>query len=210
MKDQIKSLLKKYHDKVIRYGVIAIVVLVALLVFLATGRESEPQLVTDTDEAVAEESEAVVSEAADPETIIVDVAGEVVNPTVVELPAGARIDDAIKAAGGCTEDADLSSINRAAFLSDGEKVYIPKEGEEIVTEPSDTSDDSSGTTSSKININKASSEELQQLNGVGPVTADKIVTYRATYGAFKTPEDIKNVDGIGDKTYAGFADQIEV
>lgn len=134
--------------------------------------------------------------------IVVDISGEVINPMVLELDEGSRINDAIKAAGGITKNADITNINRAAPLSDGEKIYIPskEEGSELVTE--------SDKMNSKININLASSSELTEIPGVGTVTAASIISYRDNNGKFKQIEDIILVDGIGEKTFSKMKDKI--
>jgi len=142
--------------------------------------------------------------------IIVDVAGEVENPSVIELPAESRINDAIQAAGGLTNQADISQINRAAILSDGEKIFIPTKPNPSAGSSSPNNEGNSpnvsnsggSTENSLININYASAVELQEVPGIGPVTSDKIIQYRTDHGLFRKLEEIKKVSGIGDKTYA--------
>ena len=151
--------------------------------------------------------------------IMVDVAGAVTNPTVVELPEGSRVFEAIEKAGGLTKDADTGPINRAELLTDGQKIYIPTKQEIKESQngqPSAAAQYSTGTyntggsQSKPININTADSATLQQLSGVGPATAEKIIDYRNNNGKFKTIEDIKNVSGIGEKTYEKFKDKITI
>lgn len=150
-------------------------------------------------------SETVMEE--DTGYIIVDISGEVVNPMVIELPAGSRIQDAISGAGGLTKNADISTVNRAEKLEDGTKILIPSKNETSDGNIS-SSESSSGSASTnikennnRVNINKADSEELRTLDGVGPAMAERIITYRNENGSFKTIEDLKNVSGIGDKTF---------
>ena len=149
--------------------------------------------------------------------IIVHVAGAVQKSGIVEIEEGQRIIDAIEKAGGATAQADLSKINLAYVLSDGQKVYIPKINEnytgEYVTGASsneaknNTSTSSTGNSTNKneinkiININTASAEELQNLQGIGESIAKRIVEYRKENGKFNTIEDIKNVSGIGEAKY---------
>jgi competence protein ComEA len=146
--------------------------------------------------------------------IIVDVSGAVQNPSVVELPEGSRIFEAIKKAGGLAKDADLGSTNQAEILTDGQKIYIPTKQElkeSLSGTPSSQLAYAAGSSQPKlININTADSAALQQLTGVGPVTAEKIINYRNENGKFKTIEDIKNVSGIGDKTFEKFKGKITV
>jgi len=109
-----------------------------------------------------------------PALIVVDVVGAVAHPGVVRLPAGARVLDALLAAGGMTGDADLTALNKAAPLRDGMRIYVPRPGEQI---PSGRSGDPSET---KIDINHASAAEIESLPGIGPNTAARIVRSRET------------------------------
>ena len=139
------------------------------------------------------------------EIIIIDIAGEIVSPGVYSLKEGSRIIDAIEIAGGLTEKADVRFINRAEMIFDGSKIYIPSKEESTDTSIGTTYTTAGRTTvtigaNQLININTASSEELQKIPGVGPSTAEKIIAYRTTYGKFKTIEDLINISGIGNKT----------
>jgi len=125
------------------------------------------------------------------------------------------VDDAIKAAGGLKQEADMTSINRAEFLEDGQKVFIPsfpldEDGNIIENAAGDTADAGSAAVSGKVNINTADSTALQTLSGVGPATAQKIIDYRESNGRFSSVEDIKNVSGIGEKTYEKLKDSITI
>ena len=119
---------------------------------------------------------AVVADTMPPATpapqVVVDVAGAVARPAVIRLPYGARVGDAIAAAGGATPDADLTSLNRAALLRDGARVYVPRLGE---TPPAGSVGSDSET---KIDLNRATAAELEQLPGIGPATAGRIVRSR--------------------------------
>lgn len=148
-------------------------------------------------------------------SIIVYVCGAVKENKVVTLKENSRVCDAIEAVGGLNKDADLTNINLAYILEDGEKIYVPKKGEEISNNSSATSQTSSYTTFSsstlknnKININKATQTELETIPGVGPSTALKILDYREKNGKFSKIEDIKNVSGIGDAKYEKIKDYI--
>ncbi|WP_051280214.1 helix-hairpin-helix domain-containing protein [Anaerovorax odorimutans] len=149
--------------------------------------------------------------------IYVDITGAVVKPSVIKLPEESRVFEAVELAGGITSEGETKYINLAEKLSDGEKIYIPtkkeiKEKEEAETEQQDLikingefennginkkSDDNKQL----ININTADSTVLQQLTGIGPSTAEKIISYRESNGLFKKIEDLKNVNGIGDKIF---------
>lgn len=148
-----------------------------------------------------------VKDAVTEERIAVHVSGAVSGrDQLYYLPAGARVADAIQAAGPVLKQGDLSRLNLAKLLEDGEKVYVPRYGE--VYEESEASD--TGESSGKININKASVEELMHLSGIGQTYAERIVEYRETEGSFQKPEDLMNVKGIGEATFQKVKDQITV
>ena len=143
----------------------------------------------------------------EPSEIMVHISGQVYNPGLVILEAGSRLIDAVELAGGLKKDADLDKINLAKKLSDEEKIYIPKIGEEYIEEVYKSSN--SSTTSGKININTCTKEELMSLPGIGEVLADRIMKYRSE-NKFQTIEDIKNVSGIGEKRFEDIKDLIIV
>ena len=155
-----------------------------------------------------------------PENVVVYVCGAVVNPGVYELSEGSRIDDALAAAGGFSEDADRTYVNLAARLSDGSKLQIPtisETSDEALAkeiESFDTGDNGykSGALdgSGLININTASQTELATLPGIGEGIAGKIIKYRDENGSFKSIEDIMKVSGIKDKLFSKIKDQITV
>lgn len=159
-----------------------------------------------------------ISESAikEPAVIIIDVSGAVKNPRVVELTEGSRVFEAIEKAGGLMEDAYTQTINQAEILTDGQKLYIPSKkeaeaGQTAIPVPSSSGYSySSLSQTQRININTADSSALQQLSGIGPATAEKIIDFRNQNGKFKTIEDIKNVSGIGEKTFEKFKDKITV
>jgi len=153
------------------------------------------------------------------EKIIVHVSGEVHAPNIYELKKEARIADAIEIAGGLTERADISKVNLAYTLSDGDKIIIPAKGEQktneekIVSKQSDgivINEENSQKNKNKININTATQTELECLTGVGPSLASKIIEYRKNNGKFRKKEDLRNVSGIGDAKFNGLKDEIEV
>ena len=136
--------------------------------------------------------------------IVVHVVGAVPRPGVYEFPKGARVRDAILAAGGLLTDADVGIINMAALLQDGQRLEIPSLSGTPGT-PSAVTTPAAGTTpvpnADLIDINKASLEQLDTLPGIGPTTAQKIIDYRTTNGPFQRIEDIMNVSGIGPSTF---------
>lgn len=176
-----------------------------------------------------EEADPNLEKEEDPEedsnteqTVTVDVSGAVSRPKVYVLPLNSRIYQAIEAAGGTTELADTRTINLAAKLIDGTKLYIPTrdEMEAMEIQENQTVETSSLTyayeqnsgmtnhSNGKINLNTATMDQLQELPGVGPSTAQKIIAYREENGSFHTIEELKEVNGIGDKTYEKMKDLI--
>ena len=189
-REKLAGFVKEHRDMLIRAVLVACAITAALFVFASPDDDEKK-----TD-AVKESTVAVESETA----------------KVVELDEGSRVGDAIEAAGGVTEHADLTDINRAAFVEDGEKIYIPPAAVDRTGEDEDAS--SSGQQVSRgdgrININTADSAQLQELDGIGPATAQKIIDYRKENGRFSSIEDIKNVSGIGDKSFEKIKDRIKV
>lgn len=153
------------------------------------------------------------------EEIVVHIAGAVNSPGVVRLKEGGRIEDAINSAGGLKENADISKVNLAFILEDGVKIIIPEKEDEInedlkiINEDAGDNivlkvDSNSSDNTALVNINKATQEELEQLSGVGPSLASKIIEYRKNNGKFSDIEDIKSVSGIGESKFESIKDSI--
>ncbi|WP_347564398.1 helix-hairpin-helix domain-containing protein [Clostridium sp. SM-530-WT-3G] len=138
--------------------------------------------------------------------------GEVKNPDVYVLEENSIVKDLIEKAGGLTENADINSINRAKQLQNHELIYIYNKNEESSINVSENTAQSSINTqvNSKVNINSATIEELKTLKGIGESKANSIIEYREKSGAFKSIEDIKNVDGIGEKVFEKIKDSLTV
>jgi competence protein ComEA len=147
-----------------------------------------------------------------PAPLRVYVTGAVAHPDVYFLPPQSIVKDAIAAAGGATDEADMDRINLAVELSDQQQVYVPRKGEEegVAAPPDGNVADPASAAGTKVNINRASITELDTLPGVGPAIAQRIVDYRTEYGDFSTIEDITNVKGIGPATFEKLKDQITV
>lgn len=138
--------------------------------------------------------------------IVVHVTGAVRKRGVYELPDEARVFDALEAAGGETAEADLDSINLAAYIYDGDKVYIPF----IMEELNQQNSFQAGYDDGKININSAGVDELTQLTGIGPSKANSIIDYRKKNGPFRNSDELLEISGIGPKTLDKIRDQISV
>lgn len=167
-------------------------------------------------ETEKESSEAIsITEENKPKSCTVYVCGEVREPNVYTLNEGSRINDVINIAGGALEEADLNQLNLAEIIFDSQKIYVPKKGEEIdklplKVENRDISSITNENSNVLININAASSEQLQTLSGIGAVIAQNIIEYREAHGSFSSIEEIQNVTRIGEKTYQKIKDKITI
>jgi competence protein ComEA len=147
---------------------------------------------------------AVPSTAASPGgSVVVDVAGKVRRPGVATLPAGSRVVDAIRRAGGARRGVDLTSLNLARVLVDGEQILVGLAPAPGVAASASSQPGADGGT--MVNLNTATLEQLDGLPGVGPVTAQKILDWRSAHGSFTAIDELLEVDGIGEKTLADMA-----
>lgn len=150
--------------------------------------------------------------AESPIMLYVHVCGAVHHPGVYTFDREARVFEAIEAAGGFSEGAAEESINQARVLSDGEELYVPTREEllssAVVVHGELLQNDDTGER--KININTADVEELTELTGIGETRARAIIAWREENGGFSSPEDLKNIEGIADKTYEKIKDRITV
>ncbi len=166
----------------------------------------EADLFSDTD--IDNKTSVINKETVEEEAktaIFVHVCGAVNDPGVYELDGGSRIHDAIEAAGGANEDADINALNLAMVLTDGEKIYVPT-FEEDITESTGGAPGDDKT----VNINTADEAGLTAISGIGPSKAAAIVKYREENGPFSSTEDITKVSGIGHGTYEKIKDDIRV
>ena len=158
----------------------------------------------DSKESVTTMGENIVNNKSN--KILVEIKGEVNKPEVYEIDEGSIIRDLIDRAGGLTSDANINNINRAEKLMDYQLIIIPNKNDVVNNENNNISQGDSN--SGLININNADLSELQKINGIGEVKAQSIINYREKSGGFKSIEDIKNVDGIGSKTFEKIKDKI--
>ena len=155
---------------------------------------------------------AEVTEIEMPETVVllvVDVAGAVLNPGVYSLPMNSRVIDAINAAGNVLKGADVSDINLARLLKDGEQVYVYAASRSTSSSRS-TARSAPPRSTGPIAINRASAKELEALDGIGPVLASRIIAYRNANGPFVTLEALLEVSGIGPAKFAQFKEKIRL
>lgn len=147
---------------------------------------------------------------------MVHVAGAVEEPQVVEIEAGARIADAVGAAGGLTDDAAAEGVNLAAKAVDGSFIWVPtaeelEAGEHPPAGVSNSDTDGAGTAAAEapINVNTAGSQELEELSGIGPALAERIITYREANGGFSSLNELAAVSGIGPAVIENIADNVD-
>lgn len=201
----------KNFDKKLLIILFFFFIIICITIYFFTNNSNNDVFVQDDfyfEENLSENDEELSGE------IIIHIDGEVVNPGIVHLATNSRIADAIYAAGGTTNFADVSKINLAYMLTDGQKVYIPSiyDTNDIVYIQSDAGeniiDSNTVSTSNLININFATQSELETLPGIGTSTASKIIDYRKKNGNFKKVEDIMNVSGIGEAKFSNIKDYI--
>lgn len=217
--------------KIIISVILIIILITAFLIYIFITNEEYSSM--DLETIAVEKSENIVENeeknalenannnqvTEDKEEIAVHITGEVKKQGIIYLEKGSRVADAIKKAGGETKNADLSQINLAYILQDGQKIYVPNKNEEIsqyITEKSGNNDTEENTTSNsnkedkKVNINTANQSELDQLPGIGPSIAQKIIEYREENGNFKNIQELQNVKGIGNAKYEEIKDNVTV
>ncbi|MBM0240723.1 helix-hairpin-helix domain-containing protein [Streptococcus suis] len=167
-----------------------------------TGLTDFPQTEqTSNSSELVEETSTEVSE--EPSQLVVDVKGAVAKPGLYTLEAGARVNDAVDAAGGLTSQADPKSINLAQKLSDEAVVYVASKDENISVVTSRTASSAMSQeekNTNLVNLNTATEADLQTISGIGAKRATDIIAYREANGGFKSVDDLNNVSGIGDKT----------
>ncbi|MBS42136.1 MAG: DNA-binding protein [Nocardioides sp.] len=179
---------------------------VVVPVAAGTSVSVEPSAATPEQEGAAPAgggsvTEATVAEGELPDEVVVDVAGRVRRPGVLHLPAGSRVVDAIEEAGGARPRVDLSSLNLARVLVDGEQVLVGEPAGAAAPTPSGAAP-APGAPPALVDLNLADQALLETLPGVGPVTATSILTWREQNGAFTSVHELLEVDGIGDVTLA--------
>jgi competence protein ComEA len=214
--------------QIIAYAAVAVVVVAIGVRYVVLPRQAGPpeaQAVVLAPVAASPAMQGAAGGAAEPAgtavspgpDLVVYVCGAVRSPGVVRLPAGARVTDALEIAGGPTAKAELAAVNLAAPLTDGQQIVVPEKGAGGAVAAGSATAAGLGVTEggaaapgALVNINSATLEELDALDGVGPATAQKIVDYRTEHGGFRTIDEIKEVPGIGDAKFAAMKDAITV
>lgn len=159
----------------------------------------------------ASASAAVSSYGPEAGELFVHVSGAVVTPGLVTLSAGARVVDAVAAAGGFTPEADPAGVNLARPLGDGEQLVVPRVGE--VPPPASSvggGGAATGSSTGMVNLNTAPAADLETLPRIGPALAQRIIDWREANGRFSSPDDLRKVAGIGDKIFDGLKDRVTV
>ena len=207
-------------EKIKEYKIIVICTGLGLLVggfFLLKPSPQTPVKETNLQAEVAavskdsvSENEVKKEEPVEQDLITVDVKGAVKAPGIYDLPVGSRVNDAVQKAGGLTEQADSKSLNLAQKVSDEALVYVPTKGEEAASQQTASGTASSTSKEKKINLNKASLEELKQVKGLGGKRAKDIIDHRESNGKFKSVDELKKVSGIGAKTIEKLKDYVTV
>jgi len=202
--------------------IICLVMLLGILWWIKDDKEedavwtetSNMSVLGDEDEMEdvdGEEGIKEMSEITEEDSVImlgVHVTGAVAKPDqVIYMPEGSRVGDAVKAAGGANEDADLSQLNLAGYLQDGQRIYVPVQGEKI-----ENIDVTAGENRENLltNINLATKIELLNLPGIGEAYAERIIQHREENGPFEKIEDIMEVKGIGESKFNDMKDKITV
>ena len=162
----------------------------------AGGTESPDPSAAPAQEGTSPPAGSSGSDAAQTEKVLVHVAGAVQSPGVVEVPAGSRVFEALEKAGGALPEAELSAVNLAAVVNDGQQLLIPRAGEPSVPAGPVPAPDA-GAAEGPVNLNSADAAELEQLPRVGPVLAERIVQWREEHGSFTSAGDLDAVPGIG-------------
>ncbi|WP_394404890.1 helix-hairpin-helix domain-containing protein [Streptococcus sp. 20-1249] len=203
MQEKFIEIIKEYKWQT---GLVCVALLVAIVILFSQSAQSQEQVaLVPKIETIASSSSANQEKEAVEETleIIVDVKGAVAKPGLYQLKSGARVNDAVQAAGGFASNADQKSVNLAQKVSDEAVVYVAtgEENRSVVSQQDVTNGaQSSSSGFNLVNLNTATEADLQTVTGIGAKRAADIIAYREANGSFKSVDDLNNVSGIGDKT----------
>ena len=192
-------------------GIIGVLVLGLVLGAVLVWRGRPVEEPVPTVQRTGPSPAAVASPSPSPSAlVVVHVAGAVRRPGLVELPASARVADALDAAGGPTRNAALSSVNLARRLVDGEQLIVLAKGQHAPLAASVPPGGPAAASNAPIDLNSATLEQLDTLPGVGPVLAQRILDWRNQHGRFSSKEELREVSGIGEATYADIEPLVRV
>jgi competence protein ComEA len=183
------------HVTVAAFALVTLAIVGALILLLAT--RPDPVQIT----VYPPNPTATLMPTATPEAITVYVTGAVRRPgSLLTLPYDSHVSDALDAVGGVSDEADLTRVNMAALLYDGDQVHVPAREDVTII--------ATATGGEQLNVNRATAEDLMTLPGIGPTLAERIIEYRTRYGLFAEVDDLLNVSGIGPTLLEGIADLI--
>lgn len=226
MKEEIKEKIQEFLENNKWQIVTIVIAIIVTLIFVLPTRHSDSdtfEISSSSTSQISKVSTSVpqVKSSVTRKEIFVDIKGAVKHPGLYKAKSNQRLAYIIQQAGGLENNADVSKLNYAHKLSDQMMIYVPKQGENYTgdviielqsedTMSSDTSNSNTTEDNNKINLNTATKEQLTQLNGIGDKKAELIISYRDEHGKFKTIDELKNVSGIGDKTFAAISDKLTV
>jgi competence protein ComEA len=207
------------RSQLIVYGAVAVVLLLVGARWIRSGDAQGPAAgevsYTDSPATSASAGDQTGSLAVDTEggtDVVVDVAGAVSDPGVYRLPAGSRVEDALQRAGGATARAQVESVNRAARLTDGQQIVIPEKAESAVGVAAGSTAVGGAPTAESmapISVGTATIEDLDTIEGIGPVTAQKIVDFRDQHGGLSSVDQLDEIDGIGPATMEALRSRLQ-
>jgi competence protein ComEA len=187
---------------------LAVYAAAALAIALIGGR-----YLKDTSQGAAEPARsspvAGLSVRTAPSRVFVHVTGAVRHPGVYRIPAWGRLDLAVERAGGAKRSADLEGVNLAAKVADGQQIVVPRRGVAAESAGGEASAGGAGQ-AGPISLNTATADQLDELDGVGPATAEKILAWRKEHGGFRSVEDLKQISGIGPKRFEALKDKVRM
>lgn len=205
--EHLEEIWLNYRNKIIMVVVLLVgVIMVGGKVYHSqTNANNDPFMTADKKIPTTQKQSQVRGGKA----VCVDIKGAAFHPGVYRLPGGSRINEALAAAGHETPDADMNQVNLAKQLVDAQVIYIPKKGEQVPASLSGGGLSTSATNENApngcqeiVNLNTATKEQLCKITGIGDKKADLILKYRQEHGSFNSVDDLKNINGFGEKTVA--------
>lgn len=193
-----------------QFGIVAVLLVVGIGYFTSNHHDSSSE--SNYSKTIAVGSSSSSNSINNSSTVWIDIKGAVKKPGVYQLKATSRVNEALYAAQGPLANADLKQVNLAKQLTDQQMIYIPYQGEQVATATGGESlaNNDSAVGSETVNLNTATKEQLCQITGIGDKKADLILQYRQEHGQFKSVDELKEINGFGEKTVAKLKDQLAV